>query len=331
MPSTAAARGRREDAVASGPTLVTGATGFAGSHLLDRLAGQELVCWHRPGGHPPGRARPVDWQAVEIVDQNAVARAIARSRPARIYHLAGAPSVGSSWKNATPCLQANALGTHHLLEAVRRTGLSCRILVVSSAQVYQPGNRALNESAALIPSNPYGLSKLAADALALRAFEDDGLDVVLARPFNHAGPRQSAAYAIAGFARQIARIEAGLEPAVIKVGELGTRRDFTDVRDVVRAYELLMDRAPAGRPYNICTGRAERIGDVLDALVRMASVAVRIERDPARLRPNDVPIFLGDATRIRAELGWAPAIGLEQTLKDTLGWWTATTRSAGGA
>ncbi len=241
----------------------------------------------------------------------------------RIYHVAGAPQVDTSWQNVVPHLRANALATHHLLDAVRVRDEPCRVLVVSSALVYQVTDEPISEETALLPSTPYGLSKLAQDQLAQRACYEDGLDVVLARPFNHAGPGQSPAFAIPSFARQIARIEAGLAPPEIRVGNLDTRRDLTDVRDVVHAYVSLMESAPRGRPYNICSGRAWKIGDLLDELRQLAQTPVRVEVDESRLRPNDVPVVQGDATRIRAEIGWAPKIRVEQTLRDTLEYWRA--------
>jgi GDP-4-dehydro-6-deoxy-D-mannose reductase len=305
---------------------VTGATGFAGRHLLDRLAAdgaQAVVAWHRPGGHPPDRERPVQWAEVDLTDADAVDRAIAEAAPARLYHLAGAPNVASSWQRPAAHLRANALGTHHLLRAVRRHAPGCRVLVVSSAQIYQPSDDPIREDAPLVPVNPYGISKLAQDQLALRAAEDDGLDVVVARPFNHAGPGQAPAFAVSHFARQIARIEGGLEPPVLATGNLDTRRDLTDVRDVVDAYGRIMAGAPRGRAYNVCSGRAWRIGDLLSELLQLAHAEIVIETDRARLRPNDVPIVQGDATRLRSELGWTPAIPVEQTLADTLEWWRA--------
>jgi GDP-4-dehydro-6-deoxy-D-mannose reductase len=308
--------------MATGTTLVTGATGFVGGHMLDRLADRApLAAWFRPDGRRPDERRPLDWRAVDLTDRDAIVRALEHDRPARIFHIAGAPQVATSWRNPVPHLRINGLGTHYLLDAVRRAGRPCRVLVVSSAQVYQTSDEPITEDAPLRPSNPYGLSKLAQDQLALRAAAEDGLDVVVARPFNHTGPRQGPGFAVPGFARQIAAIEAGRAPAEIKVGNLDARRDLTDVRDVVDAYDRLMEAAPAGRPYNVCSGRAWRIGDLLEELLHLARVPVRVVIDEARLRPNDVPVLQGDATRIRTELDWAPHIPVEQTLADTLDWW----------
>ena len=309
-----------------GTILVTGATGFAGGHLLDTLTDHApVVAWYRPEGRPPDATRHLDWRPVDLLDAAAVADGIEEAAPHAIYHVAGAPQVDTSWGNVVPHLRTNLFGTHHLLDAVKQHGHPCRVLVVSSAQVYQLSDEPLDENAPLIPPSPYGLSKLAQDLLATRAAQHDQLDVVIARPFNHAGPRQSSAFVVSSFARQIARIEAGLEPPVISVGNLDTRRDMTDVRDVVEAYVLMMRDAPAGRPYNICSGRAWKIGDLLEELLHFARQTITITVDERRLRPNDVPVVQGDASRIRAELGWEPKIPVEQTLSDTLEWWRTET------
>ena len=305
-----------------GVTLVTGATGFAGRHLIERLGEHaSLVAWHRPGGSPPETMRRVKWQAVDITDQQSVKAAVRDAQPSQIFHLAGSPNVARSWTTSVSQLRVNTLGTHHVIEAVRSLPRSCRLLVVSSAQIYQTSDEPIREDAPLKPANPYGLSKLAQDQLALGAAYDDGLDIVVARPFNHIGPRQQTGFAVPSFASQIARIELGLAPPVIRVGNLESRRDITDVRDVVAAYERLMNGGRSGRPYNICSGRAWRIHDLLDELIHLTSVEIRVESDPDRFRPNDAPIVQGNASRIRAELGWAPAIRVEQTLRDTLTWW----------
>ena len=312
----------------SAVTLVTGAAGFAGSHLLDRLLDRpggsaRIVAWHRPDGSSTARRPGPDWQPVDLLDRAGVARAVAAARPSRIYHLAGAARADTAWHNVVPHLEANVLGTHHLLEAVRSLGAPCRVLVVTSAAIYEPADGLLGEDAPLVPSNPYGLSKLAQDALARRAFADDGLDVRIARPFNHAGPRQDPAFVVSSFARQIALIEAGRLPSELHVGNLDARRDVTDVRDVVDAYERIMIDAPAGRPYNICSGRAVRVGDLLDRLLTLSRSPVRVTQDPARLRPEDSPVLVGDSTRIRTELGWMPGISIDRLLGDTLEWWRA--------
>jgi GDP-4-dehydro-6-deoxy-D-mannose reductase len=303
--------------------LITGATGFVGSHLLDRLVTgtAQVSGWYRPEGHPPDRTRAIDWYPVDLLDRNAVRNNIEHVQPTHVYHLGGAPTVGGSPSSVVPQLRTNALGTHHVLEAVRRGTVACRILVVTSAQIYQPGDEPIGETAPLAPRNAYGLSKLAADQIALQAANDDGLDVVVARPFNHAGPRQSPEFVVSSFARQIALIEAGRCAPVLHVGNLSARRDLTDVRDVVDAYLRLMEAAPRGRPYNICSGRAWQIADLLEELRHLSSTPVTIEIDESRLRPVDALVLQGDSTRARSELGWTPKIPIEQMLRDTLAWW----------
>ena len=303
-------------------TVVTGGAGFVGRHLIARLAGHgPLVGWHRPASPPPDDGLPLTWRAVDITDRAAVAAAIDAHRPARIFHLAGVANVGESWQTSGQHLRTNALGTHHLLDAIRIAARPCRVLVVSSALIYRPSDRPLDESAAFGPLSPYGFSKLAEDQLAIRSAHEHHLDVVVARPFNQIGPRQSAAFALSSFARQIARIEAGLEPAELSVGNLEARRDIIDVRDVVTAYERLMARGVAGRAYNICSGRAWRIHDLLDRLLGASTTRVRVNIDPGRLRPTDVPLVHGSAERIRQEVGWGPTIPIEQSLGDMLDWW----------
>lgn len=304
-------------------TIVTGAAGFAGGHLLERLSGEGPVLgWCRPGGQPPPtRETSVTWQAVDVTDRESVMRAIAASKPGRIFHLAGAASVETSWVNAVPHLRINVLGTQHVLEAVRRAEQPCRVLVVTSAQVYAMSDDPVSEDSRLLPQSPYGLTKLAQDRLALSAAASDHLDVMVARPFNHIGPRQGAGFAVSSFARQIARIEAGLEPPLLRVGNLETRRDISDVRDVVDAYVRIMDGGLKGRAYNVCSGRAWRIRDLLEELLHLSTIPISVEIDQERFRPVDVPVVQGDPTRLRTELGWTPHIRVERTLQDTLDAW----------
>lgn len=314
------------------PTVVvTGAAGFAGRHLLDRLAGTaHVVAWCRPGGRTGDNVRhnTVTWHEVDVTDRAAVDAAIDRSRPSKVFHLAGAASVAASWTSAVPYLRVNVLGTEHILYALARHGHPCRVVVVTSAQIYAMSDDAIGEDARLLPQSPYGLSKLAQDRLALAA-SAGRLDVMVARPFNHIGPGQTADFAVASFARQIARIERGLAPAVISVGNLETRRDMTDVRDVVDAYVRIVDGGRAGRAYNVCSGRVWRMRDLLDELLAAATVPITIETDPARFRPIDVPVVQGDPSRLVSELGWTPHITCEQTLRDTLeAWRTVVAREA---
>jgi len=304
-----------------GPPLVTGGTGFAGSHLIDHLLEDEprVAAWsHRGGRESATEHRAVLWSAVDLLDRNAVAEAIGVLAPAVIYHCAGVAHVGNAWSDPARALRVNALGTHHVLEAVRRARLDCPVLVTGSALVYGPALHPLSEEDPIAPSDPYGVSKLAQEMLALGASDPP---VFLVRPFNHAGPGQSGTYVTSSFARQIAEIEAGLRPPVLSVGNLDASRDITDVRDTVRAYRLVVLHGRPRRPYNVCSGRSYRVRDLLDALVGMSPVSIRIEQDQARLRPSDNPVVAGNASRIGAETGWRARIPIERTLADLLAAW----------
>lgn len=302
--------------------LVTGAAGFAGSHLVDALLadGATVVGWHRPGSRP-GAQPTVRWAPVDILDRDAVARGLAAAQPDVVIHCAGSAHVGSSWRDSLTPLETNVLGTHFLLDAMRRAGRPARVVVTGSALVYRPSTLALSEDAPVGPSSPYGLSKLAQEMAALGAAAHDGIPVVVARPFNHAGPRQDPSYVTASFARQIALAEAGRGPLAIVVGNLEARRDLTDVRDTVRAYCGLAARGAPGRVYNVCGGQAYSVRELLERLIALARVRLDVRPDPTLLRPDDNPIVLGDPSRIMRETGWRATITIEQTLGDLLQYW----------
>lgn len=303
----------------AGVALITGAAGFAGGHLLERLVarGVRVHAWaHRAAPHP-GADGAVTWTAVDLLDRPAVRAALDRARPAVIYHCAGFADVHDAWREPARALRVNVVGTHNLIESARGLGLSPRVLVTGSAQIYRPSLDALTEEDAIGPSNPYGVSKLAQELTAAAS----PLPTVLVRPFNHAGPRQSPSYATSGFAQQIAEIEAGRRDPVLHVGNLEARRDITDVRDTVAAYHALAEQGQPGRPYNVCSGRAYRMRDLLEILLSHARVRVRVDVDPARLRPSDNPVILGSHARLTADTGWTPVIPIEQTLAELLEYW----------
>lgn len=303
-------------------TLITGAAGFAGSHLLDLLVrdtADRLVAWQRPGSELPASTDRVAWEAVDLLDRNAVRAAIARWRPSLVYHCAGAAHVGRAWDHTETTFAINVRGTHHVLDGLSRADVESRALIPSSALVYTPAERALTEHDPLVPSSPYGVSKLAQEMLAQHA--GSGVAVVVARAFNHFGPRQDPLFAASGFARRIADIERGKWQSTISVGNLSAKRDLTDVRDTVRAYRLMIQHGSHGDVFNVCSGIAIEIREMLDRLIARARVPVKVAVDPARLRPNDSPLLLGDPSRIRAALGWTPKIPLEQTLDDVLDYW----------
>jgi len=302
-------------------TLVTGAAGFAGSHLVDLLArdGAAIVAWHRPGGAPPRVVPGTRWEAVDLHDRDAVHAAIARVQPSAVYHCAGSAHVGRSWDSTETTFATNVRGTHHLLQALEQAAAPARVLIPSSALVYASAGEALTEDHPLVPASPYGLSKLAQEMLGVRT--NGPLAVTIARAFNHFGPRQDPYFVASGFARRIADIEHGRWEPQISVGNLDARRDLTDVRDTVRAYRLILERGLPGRPYNVCSGRAIAIRDLLDRLIARARVPVEVRVDPSRYRPNDTPLLLGDPGRVRDELGWTAEIPIDQTLDDLLEYW----------
>jgi GDP-4-dehydro-6-deoxy-D-mannose reductase len=292
--------------------LVTGASGFVGRHLVAHLEaeGDEVVGVDRTDG------------GCDILDAGAVRATVADARPDAVYHLAGWADVGGSWSNPTEAFAANAVGTHHVLLACLEAGVD-RVLAVSSADVYGKVAEAdlpLTESSPLRPVSPYAASKVAADFLALQAFLGHGLGVVRVRAFNHLGPGQSDKFVASALASRVARNE--LEGSdEVRVGTLSSRRDFTDVRDVVRAYRLLVALGEPGEAYNVCSGTDVAVQDLADRLVAMASIPMQLKTDPSLERPVDVPVLRGDNARIRAATGWAPTIPLEQTLADLLEDW----------
>lgn len=301
--------------------LVTGAAGFAGGHLLELLCGRhELVAWSR-SQPPPALAPLARWQQVDLLDRERVRSTIQEVRPAAVYHLAGISHVAESFADPVKPLSANVLGSHHLFDALRRAGLGCRVIVTGSATVYASSDSPLTEDSPLAPASPYGLSKLAQEQLGLRAVAEDGLAVVVTRPFNHTGPRQTPSFMAPTVARQVALIERGRLEPVIRIGNTSPRRDLSDVRDVVRAYEGLMTLGQPGGIYNVASGVGRAVGEVLEALIARSRVPVRTETDPARMRAADVPVMVGDATRLRTVTRWQPQISFDRMIDDLLEYW----------
>ena len=294
--------------------LVTGARGFAGRYLVELLSNgsDAVVGWGR--------------QEVDLLDPDAVYRGIAELRPSVIYHCAGVSHVGNSFANARDTLAANVLGTHHLLDALRRARLKCRVLIPSSSLVYQYSDSALSEDARLKPASPYAVSKLAQELLGRRSTQEDGQLIFIARSFNHTGPRQHHSFAAPGFARQIALIEQGRMAPEISVGNLDASRDLHDVRDTVRAYRAIIDNGRPGEAYNVCSGTAFKIRDVLDRLLTLSRVTTTVRVDATRYRANDNPVLVGNPSKIGRAVGWSPSIPLEKTLADLLDYWRQEVR-----
>lgn len=304
---------------------MTGAVGFAGSHLIDRLTAKRrpIVGWYRPGGRVPRPRAGVEWQAVDILDRAAVAAAMTRTTPEAVYHCAGAAHVGRAWGRIEGTLAINVRGTQFVVEAAAALGRPTPVLVPSSAMVYRPADHPLSEDQPLQPPNPYGLTKLATEMLCGRLL-DQGADIRIVRPFNHIGARQDPSFVASDFARQIVAIERGQREPEIVVGNLDAQRELTDVRDTVRAYELVMTGGVPGRAYNVSSETAYSIRELLDRLIARAQVAVRVRVDAAKFHKNDLPLLVGDATRIRTELGWTPDIPLDETIDQLLDYWRLT-------
>lgn len=310
--------------------LVTGASGFVGAHLCRHLVSKKDSVFGlvRAGSRSKTvrGVRPVRGDLLRPSSMRAVLKSV---KPDRIYHLAGQASVALSWKKPALTRRVNLEGTRALLEAARREAPRARILVVCSADEYGASARSggkLAETAPLIPLNPYGKSKKAQDELAALYFKKYGLPIVRTRAFNHFGPGQDERFVVPGFARQVASIEAGRQKPEIEVGNLEAVRDFTDVRDVVRAYRLALEKGKAGEVYNVAGGRGRPVADVLRFYLSASSVKIRVRRDPARLRASDMPYLIGDARKLARATGWKPRIRFETTLRDVLGEWRKKTR-----
>jgi GDP-4-dehydro-6-deoxy-D-mannose reductase len=310
-----------------GTVLVTGAAGFVGSHLLELLEQGDdwIYAWLRPGTEPAVPGKRVGWLSIEMQDRAAVHAAIAQTRPDVVYHLAGMPHVGDSWSHTHETFAGNVLATHYLFDALRASGLAPRVLITSSATVYAPATHAMRESDAVCPNTPYGTSKLAQEMLARRAWEDDRIPGLIARAFNHVGPRQSPSFVAPSLAKQIAEIEAGKREPKLTMGNMESQRDLMDVRDTVRAYRAMMASASPGAPYNVCSGRPTAIRTLVDLFVSKARVKVEVVQNPALFRPNDTPMILGDLSKIHRDTGWSPEIPLAKTVDDLLEHWRSLT------
>ena len=272
------------------------------------------------GSDPP----PVEWIAADLADADAARRVVARAAPERVFHLAAQAFVPASWEDPGSTLRANLATALNVLEAVRRDAPGVRVVAVGSGEVYGPPARLpVDEDAPLRPQNPYAVSKAAADLLAGFYADAHGLHVVRTRSFNHAGPGQSPAYAVASVSRQLARAQLdGERPARIVTGNPASRRDYTDVRDVVRAYRMLAEDAAAAA-YNVCSGRSASIAEVVAMLGEATGEPVEHVVDERLVRPHEVTDVRGDAGRLRAATGWRPQIDLRDTLCDTVAWWRA--------
>lgn len=311
--------------------LITGAAGFVGRHLTALLARNRD--WELFGVESrPGASIPDLRMVVCDLRDEALTRSLVRDcRPDYIFHLAAQANVPIAVASPSDTLINNAVAQINVLEACRAASLDPVILVVSSAEVYgaaAPEDLPLTEQQPFRPTNPYAVSKVAQDMLGLQYFLSYGMRIIRVRPFNHIGPGQSDHFVVSSFARQIAEIEAGLAEPEVRVGNLDAQRDFLDVRDVVRSYELVTRPEFAGEVFNVASGIPRSIRSILDGLVTLSSAEIAIQEDPARLRPSDVPVLIGDAGKLIRRTGWRPEIPIEQSLADTLDFWRERVRSA---
>jgi GDP-4-dehydro-6-deoxy-D-mannose reductase len=290
--------------------FVTGGHGFVGPWLVEHLrrSGDEVVV------APP---------TLDVTDGEGTRRAVHDAEPDAVYHLAAQSSVGSSWSEAARTFEVNATGTLHVLSAAQGCRPRPKVLLVSSSEVYGAVDAArlpVGETEPFRPVTPYAASKAAAELVGLQAFLGSGLEVLRVRPFNHTGPGQGLRFVVPALSHQVAEA-ARTGAGVVRTGNLAVRRDVADVRDVVRAYRLVVGRGCPGEVYNVCTGRSVEIGAIARRLLALAGVDLELSVDPARVRPVDVPDLVGDPTRVHAATGWAPEIPLDQTLADVLAYW----------
>lgn len=307
-------------------SLIIGAAGFVGGHLIQHLSddcGYDVYVTKLPGEtiKSDGICKIYD---LDILDQASISRLIEEINPDEIYHLAAQSSVSLSWKKPQLTADINIKGTINLLEALRSSHCSPRLLLVGSGEEYgyvSPDNIPINENVVLNASNVYAVTKACQGMLGqiyARAYD---MDIIMVRAFNHIGPGQSDAFVVSDFCRQTVRIECGRHDPVILVGNLSAKRDFTDVRDIVRAYSGLMSKGVSGQIYNVGSGKAVSIQSMLDMILKESKTEITVDIDKSRLRPSDVPVVEADTSKIKTDTGWQPVIPLEKTIADILDYW----------
>ena len=311
--------------------LITGITGFAGSHLADYLLADHpdvevygIYRWRSRRDNIEHLDERLTLLEADLRDYTSLHHLLNEVRPDYIFHLAAQSFVPSSWRAPGETLTTNIAGQTNLFEAVRALDLDPTIQIACSSEEYGlvlPDEVPIRETNPLRPLSPYAVSKIGQDFLGYQYFQSYGLKVLRTRGFNHTGPRRGSVFVASNFSRQVAAIEAGIQDPVIRVGNLDAVRDFTDVRDMVRAYWLAVTRGRPGEVYNICSGTGITMRELLDRIVAMAQVEVTVETDPERLRPSDVETLIGDSSKFRGDTGWEPQIPFDQTLKDLLDYW----------
>ena len=312
--------------------LITGATGFVGSHLIDyihQLNQKDVVIYGTKRRrsdisnvrHINGN---VNWIETDLTDSHSVYNAVKLSEPDKIFHLAAQSFVPTSWNAPQETFTTNVIGTINLLESIRQLDLDPRIQIAGSSEEYglvKPDEVPITEDNPLRPLSPYGVSKVAQELFAHQYHRSYGMKVVTTRAFNHTGPRRGELFVTSNFAKQIVEIEKGFRKPIISVGNLNAQRDFSDVRDIVRAYWISLDKCDFGSTYNVCSEKSITIQELLNTLLAASKVKVKVEQDKARMRPSDVEILLGDCSKFKKQTGWKPEIPLDKTLKDLLNYW----------
>ena len=305
--------------------LVTGATGFVGQHLVGLLAAQgNSVFGTYFGSLQLSGPYPAELLACDMRDGDQVKQAVCQARPQHVYHLAGLSSVTRSFAEARQVWDTNFWGAMNLLDALRETASKARVLLVGSSQCYgrvAARQLPITEDQALAPESPYAASKAAADLLGFQFFHSWGMQVIRARPFNHTGPGQTTDFLCSDLAKQVAEIELGSRPPVLAVGNTRVQRDFSDVRDVVRAYALLLESGAAGEAYNVCSGRGIPVGQIVRQLQSLCGTPFRVKVEAKRVRAGEVAKLYGSNRKLRRATGWKPEYALPQTLEETYNYW----------
>jgi GDP-4-dehydro-6-deoxy-D-mannose reductase len=315
--------------------LITGINGFAGSHLAKYLLGLRDV---RVYGTVRKRSDLSGLSAIknkirliycDLDDRKSVKRALQLSRPDRIYHLAALSYVPDSWKDPAGTLSSNLGGQIAIFESLRELGIKPRVLIAGSSEEYgkvKAFEIPVKETQELRPLSPYGVSKVGQDLLGYQYCQSYKIPVIRTRAFSHTGPGQKEVFAASHFAREIALMEAGKKKPVLLVGNLEARKDYSDVRDISRAYWLALEKGEPGEVYNICSGRGRKMKEILDILLGYSKISIKVQSDPSRMRPSDVPLLVGDASKFRRRTGWTPKIPIEKTLLDLLNDWRGRVR-----
>jgi GDP-4-dehydro-6-deoxy-D-mannose reductase len=310
--------------------LITGITGFAGSHLADYCLTRNdvelygIIRWRSRTENIEHIYDSIKLLECDLRDASSTRDVIEEINPDLVFHLAAQSFVPTSWKAPSESLTTNVIGELNVFEAIRKINLSCRVQIACSSEEYgmvRPEEVPIKESNPLRPLSPYGVSKVGQDMLGYQYYMSYGMDIVRTRGFNHTGPRRAPVFVCSDFAKQLVDIERGVRPPVIKVGNLEARRDFTDVRDMVRGYWLALEKGKAGAVYNICSGTSHRIGDILDSLIEISGVEVEVQQDAKRMRPSDVPLLEGDNSSFVADTGWRSDIPFDETLRDLIEFW----------